>query len=619
MLQVTGLYKSYSDRVIFDNVSFTVGSGERVGLVGRNGHGKTTLYRLICKEEEPDAGLLTTPRNYRVGRLAQHISFTEATVLKEACLSLPVTDEGTDESYKVKAVLAGLGLGEEYFDAHPGALSGGFQVRLCLAKVLVSGPDLLLLDEPTNYLDIVSIRWLRRFLRGWKGEMMIITHDREFMDSVSTHTMSIHRSGVRKVIGPTAKLYHQIAEEEEIYEKTRLNDEKKRQEVEKFIDRFRAKASKASAVQSRVKMLEKTGRKEALEEIKTLDFAFNSAEFLGKNLLEARDISFGYTPDNLLFNGLSFVVGKKDRIAVIGKNGKGKTTFLNVLAGELTPSGGGIEAHQNLKSAYFGQTNIDRLNPAHTVEGELIEAHPEHSRGGARRIAGAMMFEGDEALKKISVLSGGERSRVLLGKLLISPANLLLLDEPTNHLDMHSVDSLVAAVTDFSGAVIIVTHSEMIIRALATRLIVFDGGRVEFYDCAYDDFLEKKGWQGETENAPVRVKTKEKGVNKKEERRMRAALMDERSKTLGPMKKRMAEIEAEIITFEEEMKELSEALIAASGRGAAPEIVVLSKTHKDIKESVDSLYDELNALHLEHDMKTKEYEKALGADGGVNS
>ncbi|MBI5886046.1 MAG: ABC-F family ATP-binding cassette domain-containing protein [Deltaproteobacteria bacterium] len=612
MLQVTGLGRSYGDRVIFDNVSFTIGTGERVGLVGRNGHGKTTLFRLICGEEKPDSGVLATPRNYRVGRLTQHISFTEKTVLEEACLSLPVSMDGTDESYKVKAILNGLGLDEECFGAPPGSLSGGYQVRLCLAKVLVSGPDMLLLDEPTNYLDIVSIRWLSRFLRAWKGELVIITHDREFMDGVSTHTMAIHRCGVRKIPGPTAKLYHQIAEEEEIYEKTRLNEDKKRQEVEKFIDRFRAKASKAAAVQSRVKMLEKTGRKEALDEIKTLDFSFNAAPFLGKYLFEARDLSFGYTPDNLLFKGLNFSVGKKDRIAVIGKNGRGKTTLLNVLAGELTASGGNVERHQALRPAYFGQTNIDRLIHANTVEGELIEAHPEFSRAAARRIAGAMMFPGDDALKKISVLSGGERSRVLLGKLLISPANLLLLDEPTNHLDMHSVDSLVAAVTEFDGAVIIVTHSEMIIRALATRLIVFDAGRVEVYDCSYDDFLAKAGWSGETDSGPSRSKPREKGVNKKEERRQRAALMDERTRTLGPMKKRMAVIEAEIITLDAEMTGINEALIAASERGAAADITALSKTHSDIKESVDSLYDELNALHLEHDTKMKEYESALG-------
>ncbi|OGQ59249.1 MAG: ABC transporter ATP-binding protein [Deltaproteobacteria bacterium RIFCSPLOWO2_02_FULL_53_8] len=611
MLQVTGLCRSYGDRVIFDDVSFTVGTGERVGLVGRNGHGKTTLFRLIDGEEKPDAGILAMPRGYRVGRLAQHISFTEKTVLEEACLSLPVSIDGTDESYKVKAILNGLGLSEECFDSAPQSLSGGFQVRLCLAKVLVSSPNLLLLDEPTNYLDIVSIRWLSRFLRSWNGEMMIITHDREFMDGVSTHTLAIHRCGVRKIAGSTSKLYHQIAEEEEIYEKTRVNEDKKRQEVEKFIERFRAKASKAAAVQSRVKMLEKAGRKEELAEIKTLDFSFNSAPFLGKYLFEARDLSFGYTPDNPLFEGLNFSVTNKDRIAVIGKNGRGKTTLLNVLANEFAPTGGAVERHQALRQAYFGQTNIDRLDNSHTVEEELIEAHPDHNRGWARRIAAAMMFSGDDALKKISVLSGGERSRVLLGKLLFSPANMLLLDEPTNHLDMHSVDSLVAAVTEFDGAVIIVTHSEMIIRALATRLIVFDAGRVEVYNCTYDEFLAKKGWHGEAESTPSRIKTKEKGVNKKEERRQRAALMDERAKTLGPMKKRMVVIEAEIAVLEEKMGGINEALVAASELGAGPDIAALSKTHSDIKESVDSLYDELNGLHIDHDIKAKEYEQAL--------
>jgi len=483
MIQVNNLDKGYGRQVIFDKAGFTLNPGERVGLVGRNGHGKTTLFKMILGQEHPDSGCISIPNGYRIGHLSQHISFSEDTVLKEACLSLRDSEDGIDETYKAEIILMGLGFTLEDFGLNPLDLSGGYQVRLNLAKVLVSDPNLLLLDEPTNYLDIISLRWLTQFLRNWKKELIIITHDRDFMDGVTTHTMAIHRCKMRKEAGPTDKVYQQLLLEEEIHEKTRMNDDKKRRETEEFINRFRAKASKARAVQSRVKALQKKERLEKLTEIKDLDFAFRSASFTGKMLMEVRDISFSFDDDGPpLIGGLTFSVGKKDRIAIIGKNGKGKTTLLNLLAKELKTKTGEVSHHDQLQTAYFGQTNINRLNLHKTIEEEIIDVHPEGSRGAARKICGIMMFPGDNALKKISVLSGGERSRVLLGKLLVSPSNMLLLDEPTNHLDMESNDSLVEALADFNGSVIIVTHSEMMLHALATRLIVFDDGKVTLLD-----------------------------------------------------------------------------------------------------------------------------------------
>ncbi|VAX29175.1 Bis-ABC ATPase YheS, partial [hydrothermal vent metagenome] len=423
MIQVNSLDKSYGQQVVFDNVSFTINSGERVGFVGRNGHGKTTLFRMILGQEHPDSGTISIPAGYSIGHLSQHIRFEEDTVLKEACLSLPDQEDGIDETYKAETVLAGLGFPGDDLNLHPMELSGGYQVRLNLAKVLVSDPNILLLDEPTNYLDIVSMRWLARFLRGWQKELIIITHDRDFMDSVTTHTMAIHRCRIRKVPGSTEKLYQQLLLEEEVYEKTRTNDEKKRKETEQFINRFRAKATKARAVQSRVKALQKKEQLEELSEIKKLAFTFNSAPFTGRQLMEVKDLSFGFEPDgSLLIENLNFYVGKKDRIAIIGKNGKGKTTLLNLLAGELSPVGGYIRCPRDLKLAYFGQTNINRLNLRKTVEEEIMDVHPEHHRGAARSICGAMMFPGDHALKKVGVLSGGEKSRLLPRKLLDTPS-----------------------------------------------------------------------------------------------------------------------------------------------------------------------------------------------------
>ena len=632
MLKVSGLEKSYGSQVIFDNVSFVMNPGERIGLVGRNGHGKTTLFRMILGEEEPDAGVISVPNYYTIGHLSQHIHFTEDTVLKEGCLSLPVSEDGIDESYKVETILMGLGFTVDDFNRNPQEFSGGYQVRLNLAKVLVSEPNLLLLDEPTNYLDIVSVRWLTRFLRAWRDEMIIITHDRDFMDSVTTHTMGIHRCKMKKIAGPTQKLYQQIAQEEEIHEKTRIGDERKRAEVEEFINRFRAKATKAKAVQSRIKALEKMEKLDKLADIRTLDFSFKSAPFPGKWLMSATDISFSYnqgeapacagvTADRPMINGLSIAVGKNDRIAVIGKNGKGKTTLLNLLAGEMQPQTGTVQHNQNLSIAYFGQTNINRLTPQKTVEMEIMDTHPDCNRGAARKICGIMMFDGDKALKKISVLSGGEKSRVLLGKLLVSPANLLLLDEPTNHLDMDSIDSLVEAIDAFDGGVIIVTHSELILNNIATRLIVFDGGKVELFEGTYQEFLDRVGWESEREaeggrpssrqNKLVPAIFKRGNFNKKEMRRLRAQLSEDRSKTLGPLQTRIADMEKTIMLLEKDVEKESQSLVEASAKGDGEAISKLSIAIHNLNSKIESFFKELESLTAEHDAKAKEFEQNM--------
>lgn len=617
MIQVSNLDKAYGQQVVFDKAGFTINPGERVGLIGRNGHGKTTLFRMILGQEHPDSGTIGIPNGYRAGHLSQHLRFTEDTVLKEACLSLPSSEEGPDEKYKAETVLMGLGFTTDDFNSAPAALSGGYQVRLNLAKVLVSDADILLLDEPTNYLDIVSLRWLAQFLRGWRKELIIITHDRSFMDSVTTHTMAIHRCKIRKACGPTEKVYQQLLLEEEIHEKTRTNDEKKRKETEQFINRFRSKATKARAVQSRIKALQKKERLERLTEIKDLEFTFNSAPFTGKHLMEVKDLSFGYNADGpRLIGKLTLYAGKNDRIAIIGKNGKGKTTLLNLLAGELSPLGGAVHYHRDLKLAYFGQTNINRLAPAKTVEEEIMDVHPDHNRGAARKICGAMMFPGDQALKKISVLSGGERSRVLLGKLLVSPANMLLLDEPTNHLDMESTESLIEAIEVFGGAVIIVTHSEMILHALATRLIVFDDGKVTLFEGTYQDFLDRIGWEGEqkaehseAEVAPPPVQP----ADKKHVRRIRAELINEKSRTLGALQKRVDEIEAEIIRLEEKNTRDNEDLLEASIKGDGDKIKALSKSLHSAKSRIDSLFPDLERFHEELENRTREFEERLNA------
>ncbi|HMO16469.1 MAG TPA: ATP-binding cassette domain-containing protein [Oligoflexia bacterium] len=575
MLSVSNLKKSFGSQTLFEDITFVLSPGERVGLVGRNGHGKSTLFRMILGEEHPDSGIITWPKDYKIGHLSQHLSFTEPNILDEACLALPLLDDCWKETYKAEAMLHGLGFSENDFSRSPSEFSGGFQIRLNLAKLLLSEPNLLLLDEPTNYLDIVSVRWLERFLQEWAGEAIIITHDRTFMDMVTTHTLAIHRGKTKKVEGSTEKLYQTLAEEEELYEKTRLNEDKKRKEIEKFVVRFRAKASKAKSVQSRVKQLEKMEVAEELSNIDDLDFSFRESPFPGKWLMQVESASFSYTPESeAIIPPITLSVGKTDRIAIIGPNGKGKTTLLNLLAGEYKPVSGNITYNDNTRLSYFGQTNIDRLSPANTVESEIAAVDPEKSRTIVRSICGAMMFEGDLALKKISVLSGGERSRVMLGKILVTPSNLLFLDEPTNHLDMQSIDSLVEAIEQFSGAVLIVTHSEMLLHRIANKLIVFDRGTVKIFDGTYQDFLDRVGWEEEDQLAPSRKRNTEDKNQKNSKKSYKTETADV--------------IEKRIINSENRQKEINSRLV---------ELSLNSKTkNKKTNDEISQLKSELDKL-----------------------
>ncbi|HLC16655.1 MAG TPA: ABC-F family ATP-binding cassette domain-containing protein, partial [Thermodesulfovibrionia bacterium] len=594
MIQVDKLTKRYGNRVLFENVSFMVNARERVGLVGRNGHGKTTLLRILTGEEGYDDGTLSMPRNYRIGYLRQNLNFTEDTVLKEGVKGLQEQEQG--HSWKVEKILAGLGFTQETFAMHPLEISGGYQVRLNLAKVLVSDPDLLLLDEPTNYLDITSIRWLERFLTNWPRELILITHDRGFMDKVITHTIGIHLRKVRKVQGNTEKYYMQIAQEAEIYEKTRINDEKRRKDIEIFIRRFRAKARLANMVQSRIKTLAKTEKREKLEKIKDLSFSFRYSPFASKYVMQVDNLSFGY--DSPLIQDLSFAVGAHDRICVIGKNGKGKTTLLKLLAGVLASQKGRVNYSSGVVNGFFEQTNIKTLVDSNTVEEEILNACPEMGRKAARDICGAMMFEGDEALKTIRMLSGGEKSRVMLGKILAQPVNLLLLDEATNHLDMESCDSLLAAIDNFEGAVIMVTHNEMFLHALAERLIVFQRGRVSMFEGSYQRFLEKEGWEDEEE---VRVKNNVKNEDsqkfqKKDMRKLRSEIIIERSRVVKSLEQSVAEVEDAIESHERRLTELNTALEKASQASERARIVEISMSMHHAQLEIDRLFGELERV-----------------------
>lgn len=610
MISVENLTKGFGKYILFDAISFKLNSRERIGLVGRNGHGKTTLFRLLAGMDQPDSGNILTPKGYRIGYVRQHIDFSKPTVLEEAMTGLVASEK--DHSWKAEKILAGLGFSLADMQQPPETFSGGFQVRLNLTKALVSEPDLLLLDEPTNYLDITSIRWIERFLVNWPHELMLITHDRSFMDKIVTHTLGIHRRKVRKIAGDTGKYYAQIALDEEVYEKTRQNDEKRRKEIELFISRFRAKARLANMVQSRIKTLSKMTRQEKLDKVKNLEFSFQTQPFSAKHVMTVRNLAFGFNPKVPLIQDLGFSIQAGERICVIGKNGKGKTTLLKLLAGSLIPQKGDITFHPAITAGVFEQTNIQSLVDSRTVEEEILYSHPHVDRQLARNICGAMMFGGETALKKIAVLSGGEKSRVMLGKILVTPVNLLLLDEPTNHLDMESCDALLEAIDSFDGTVIMVTHNELFLHALADRLIVFGHNGVSMFEGGYQRFLEKNGWEDEvpeTAGSPETISVDR--LSSKQLRKLRSEIITRRSKTLKPMETRLSAIEKDIEHHEVRIADSSDAMMAATRENDGPRIVKLSQAIHHSQERIESLFGELEILTATYEEEKKQLDQQL--------
>ena len=592
MIELVNISKSYPTNELYSNLDLRLNAGNKVGLVGRNGSGKSTLFKLILGEEQPDSGEIALPKNYKIGALKQYFDFTEKTLLEETALALGEDDKYN--IYKAEKILFGLGFTESDLEKAPKEFSGGYQIRINLAKLLLTEPNMLLLDEPTNYLDILSIRWLKAFLKSFEGEVILITHDRDFMDSVCTHTMGIIRKSAFMVQGSTHKFYELLASNEEHYEKQKIAQEKKIKELEEFIAKNKARAATATLAQSKVKILEKMEVMEDLQYDSSLEFNFNYKDTAAKFLLEVKDVSFGYTPDNLLFKNISFALSKGETLGIIGKNGKGKSTLLNVIAGELKALTGTIDYHTSTVFGHFGQTNISHLNKNNTIMDEIHSTNVKLPESTIRGIAGLMMFSGDNAKKKISLLSGGEKSRVMLGKIIAKDVNLLFLDEPTNHLDMDSIDALTNAIKAFEGSCIIVTHSEDLLRAVCDRLIVFTNDGADYFNGTYDEFLEKIGWE---EDETVEKKKVEKPkVNKKESKKLRAAIVSEKSKATAPLKKQMQELEEEIAKLEDALEDAR---------------VKLSRDIPKIEKEIEQKFELLEATQFKLDDMNKEFERRM--------
>ncbi|QOY52232.1 ABC-F family ATP-binding cassette domain-containing protein [Candidatus Sulfurimonas baltica] len=606
MIQLINISKSFSSQELFSNLNFKLNSGNRVGLVGRNGSGKSTLFKIILGEESPDSGDVIIPKGYKIGTLKQHLEFSESTLREEAALALE--EDMKYDVYRVEKILFGLGFVQEDLEKNPLSFSGGYQIRINLAKLLVTEPNLLLLDEPTNYLDILSLRWLKAFLRAFEGEVILITHDRNFMDAVTTHTMGIVRKTLRVIPGDTHKYYEQLQANDELYEKQKIAQDKKVKELEDFIARNKARASTAALAQSKVKQLEKMELLDDLGFDASLKFDFNFKETPAKVLLDVKNLSFGYTPDNILFKDISFTLEKGECLGIIGKNGKGKSTLLNTIAGELKQLHGEVNMHTSTTFAHFGQTNISRLHPNSTVMDEIHSANTKLSTQVIRSISGAMMFSGDAADKKVSLLSGGEKSRVMLGQILARNVNLLFLDEPTNHLDMDSIEALTKAIKNFKGSVIIVTHSEELLRRVCDRLIIFAKNGAEYFDGGYDLFLEKIGW--EEEEAVESEKQKPK-ANNKDNKKLKAELVRERNSITSPLKKKVEKLENEIIKIEELLDNNHKKLIEVSNSGESAKLMELSKLVSTQESEVEEKFELLETAQSELDEININYEQKI--------
>jgi ATP-binding cassette subfamily F protein 3 len=528
MLTVSRLSKSFSGRTLFDEVSLQVNRGDRIGLVGPNGAGKSTLFSLILGETSPDRGQIGFEKSATIGFLPQETAAArDETVLELALATTPelahaqqiikqhesgngpddvgyrralhIFDEhgGWQVEPKAKRVLAGLAFRESDFDRPAGAMSGGWIMRAHLARLLVMEPDLLLLDEPTNHLDLESLQWFQEYLKSYPGAIIMISHDREFLNQLVGSIVEIAHSKLIRYRGNWDSYVQQKAAREEQQLAAYKHQQKEIASLQLFADRFRAKASKASQAQSKLKQIDRM-EKIAAPTVrgKTIKFHFPQPPRSGLRVVKLTNVDHAYG-DLVVYRGLNFHAERGQRTVLVGPNGAGKSTFLKLLAGVLPVQQGVRELGHNARVGYFSQNRIDVLNATHTVLESVLDVPDPVSEQTARTVLGSFLFRGDDVFKSVAVLSGGEKSRLALVKLLLDPPNLLLMDEPTTHLDVGSIDALIGALKQFRETLIFISHDVHFIRAIATSVLhIASGpaptfGRLTRYPGDYDYYLDK--------------------------------------------------------------------------------------------------------------------------------
>jgi ATP-binding cassette subfamily F protein 3 len=527
VITITNLSKNYGQKILFKDISLSINQGEKIGLIGPNGAGKTTLFSLILNETEPSAGNISVHKNTYIGYLPQESSFkSEASVLSELIEGdgrimllrkemerLEEKNEAGSKKYgdilhkletlgffvlehKAKKILAGLGFKERDFNRPISQMSGGWQMRVLLAKLLTYQYDILLLDEPTNYLDLNAALWLKEYLSGFDGTFVMISHDKAFLNEVTNYTLILENGAIFKVRG-NYEHYHRIKAEKRIHLLKQFKEQdKKRKQLEKFVQRFHAQPNKAASVRAKRRVLERIEQEEIVvpgdprESIG--NFRFPPTQRSGYKVIALEGVSKSYGDINV-YDSLDFEVTQGEKAVLAGENGAGKSTLLKILAGVTGIDRGSRTVGHNVDVGYFSQTRMDVLSPENTVLQEAYSAAPGYmSEENIRTILGAFLFTGDDSDKKVKVLSGGEKSRLILAKLLINPPNFLLLDEPTTHLDVDAVEALVRALTEYEGTLVFISHDIYFVRSIANSVFEVKEGRIRKFPGNFDYYLDKK-------------------------------------------------------------------------------------------------------------------------------
>ncbi|MBX7211254.1 MAG: ABC-F family ATP-binding cassette domain-containing protein [Verrucomicrobiaceae bacterium] len=491
MLSVSNASKTYAGRTLFSGVSFHINRGEKIGLIGPNGAGKSTLFSLLLGEAAPDDGQITMEKGITLGFLPQESApVDDVTVLDLATGHLHEHSRWEDEP-KAKRILSGLAFRESDFTRNARTLSGGWVMRAHLARLLVQEPDLLLLDEPTNHLDLESLIWFQDYLKSYPGAILMISHDREFLNQLTDSILEIAHGKVVRYRGNYDDYLREKAAREEQLQGAYDNQQREIAKLKTFADRFKAKANFASRAQDKLKMIDRMEKIEApVAAEKTVKFRFPQPQRSGQRVIALKDVDFAYGAQPV-YAGLHFEIERGQRIVLVGPNGAGKSTLLKLLADALQPQAGRRELGHNVKPGYFAQYRGDVLNMRHSVLQSAMDLPSRPGEQLARTILGSFLFRGDDVFKPVGILSGGEKSRLALVRLLLDPPNLLLMDEPTTHLDMGSIDALVAALEDYEGTLVFISHDVYFIRAMARSVVHIAAGVLTPYAGDYQYYLDK--------------------------------------------------------------------------------------------------------------------------------